>query len=212
MTIIKLLARTVGFLLSLFNLPKCIEYVDAFWAHVYTSSVRRRFGYLDASALLAGHGTLLIGERYIRIGAGTQIGRNASLFAWDSYAGNSYSPSITIGENCLLRDGLQVSAIGSVQIGQGVLTGINVLIADNSHGRFCSEHLLMNPKDRPVESKGGVRIGDRVWLGNNVCVLPGVTIGEGSIIGANSVVTHDIPPYSLAVGSPAKVVRQLTRE
>ena len=60
--------------------------------------------------------------------------------------------------------------------------------------------------DRPLISKGCVVIEDNVWLGDNVCVLPGVTIGKGSVIGANSVVTHSIPPYSIAVGTPAKIV------
>lgn len=51
-------------------------------------------------------------------------------------------------------------------------------------------------------------IDDNVWLGELVCIMPGVTVGKGSIVGAHSVVTHDIPPYSIAVGSPAKVIKQ----
>ena len=69
--------------------------------------------------------------------------------------------------------------------------------------------------DRPVpwqgfSTKGPTRIGDNVWLGANVVVTSGVTIGERSVIGANSVVTHDIPPFSIATGSPAKVLRGVT--
>jgi acetyltransferase-like isoleucine patch superfamily enzyme len=65
------------------------------------------------------------------------------------------------------------------------------------------------PTQRSLFSKGPVKIGNNVWLGNNVCVMPGVTIGDGAIIGANAVVTHDIPPYSVAGGIPAKVIKQL---
>ncbi len=57
--------------------------------------------------------------------------------------------------------------------------------------------------------KGPVIIGDNVWLGRNVAVMPGVNIGEGSVVAANSVVTKDIPPKSFAAGSPARVIRQL---
>lgn len=58
-------------------------------------------------------------------------------------------------------------------------------------------------------SKGDVSIGKNVWIGEKATILPGVTIGEGSIIGANSVVTKNIPPYSIACGIPAKVIKKL---
>ena len=64
------------------------------------------------------------------------------------------------------------------------------------------------PLRRELFSKGPVLIKKNVWLGRNVCVMPNVVIGEGAVIGANSVVTHDIPDYSVAVGSPARVIRQ----
>ncbi|TPX44050.1 hypothetical protein SeLEV6574_g04733, partial [Synchytrium endobioticum] len=57
-----------------------------------------------------------------------------------------------------------------------------------------------------------VTVGDDVWIGGNVVILPNVKIGEGAVIGAGAVVTKDVPPYSLAVGNPAKVIKQLPRE
>ena len=57
-------------------------------------------------------------------------------------------------------------------------------------------------------SKGGVIIGNGVWLGNNVCVMPGVRIGDGAVVGANSVVTHDVPPYTIVAGIPARIINQ----
>ena len=63
--------------------------------------------------------------------------------------------------------------------------------------------------NRDLHIKGPVLIEDSVWIGDNVVVLSGVTIGKGSVIGANSVVTKDIPPYSMAVGCPAKVIKKL---
>ena len=62
---------------------------------------------------------------------------------------------------------------------------------------------------RPLHSKGPIIIEDNVWVGENVCILENVRIGKCSIIGANAVVTHDIPPYSIAVGVPAKVIKKI---
>jgi acetyltransferase-like isoleucine patch superfamily enzyme len=65
------------------------------------------------------------------------------------------------------------------------------------------------PALRDLFSKGPVRIGKRVWIGENACILPGVSIGDGAVIGAGSVVTKDIPPNSIAAGNPAKVIRTI---
>ena len=67
----------------------------------------------------------------------------------------------------------------------------------------------MPPAERPLSSKGRVAIGKNVWLGANVCVLPGVNIGDGVTIAAGSVVTHDIPSYSMAAGVPARIIKSL---
>ena len=58
-------------------------------------------------------------------------------------------------------------------------------------------------------SKGGIHIEKNVWIGNNVCILSSVNIGKGAIIGANSVVTHDVPPYCVAAGNPARIIKKL---
>jgi acetyltransferase-like isoleucine patch superfamily enzyme len=64
---------------------------------------------------------------------------------------------------------------------------------------------------RKLYSKGGVRIGDRVWIGSKVSILPGVEIGEGAVIGANSVVSKDVPPFSIVGGVPARVLKQINK-
>ena len=79
----------------------------------------------------------------------------------------------------------------------------NVMIIDNDFHSLSPEQRDIQPPSKPIT------IGDNVWLGGHVIVLPGVTIGDGSVIGAGSVVTGDIPPRSLAVGTPAKVIRTL---
>jgi acetyltransferase-like isoleucine patch superfamily enzyme len=90
-----------------------------------------------------------------------------------------------------------------MKIGRHVLIADRVYISDNLHGyEDVTKPMLAQPLvHRPVE------IQDEVWLGENVCVLPGVTIGRHSVIGSNSVVTKDVPPHSVAAGVPARVLR-----
>ena len=97
----------------------------------------------------------------------------------------------------------------SVKIGNDVLFASNVFISDHTHGSYSGD-MQSNPLQPPNEREivcGNVEIGDKVWIGENVAVLLGVSIGESSIIGANSVVTKDIPAFSIAVGSPARVIK-----
>lgn len=83
------------------------------------------------------------------------------------------------------------------------------LITDNSHGGFDREQLKLRPNIRPLVSKGEVIIDDNVWIGEKASILPGVHIGEGAIIGAGAVVTKDVPPFSVVVGNPARIVKQM---
>lgn len=80
-------------------------------------------------------------------------------------------------------------------------------ITDNSHGETDYDSLKMPPIKRPITSKGPVIIGNNVWIGDKATILPGVTIGDGSVIAANAVVTKDVPPYSVVGGNPAIVLK-----
>ncbi|MCB9107487.1 MAG: acyltransferase [Anaerolineales bacterium] len=110
---------------------------------------------------------------------------------------------ITIGKNCFLGEYNVIRGQGGVHIGNDVYTGPMVqMVAVN--------HVYQDP-NRSIREQGitaqGIVIEDDVWIGANVTIVDGVTIGRGSIIGAGSVVTHDIPSYSIAVGTPAKRVK-----
>ena len=100
----------------------------------------------------------------------------------------------------------------SVDIGDNVLMASNIYISDNSHGSYKGEASEQTSPDiAPINRIYNIKpviIGRNVWICQGVVVNPGVTIGECAIIGANSVVTHSIPPYSIAVGCPAKVIKQ----
>jgi acetyltransferase-like isoleucine patch superfamily enzyme len=108
---------------------------------------------------------------------------------------------IEIGDRTFLNYGVDISATKLVKIGSDCLLGAHVGILDNDF-HDLSERSQMPPA-RPVV------IGDRVWLGNRVMVLPGVTIGADAVVGAASVVVSDIPPRCVAVGNPARVIKTL---
>lgn len=114
-----------------------------------------------------------------------------------------YRRNLRIGKNSAWNWGCWINALGGIEIGSNVIIGPYCIIhsANHTFDDIARPIILQGYEKKPV------RIGDDCWLGANVIVLPGVTIGRGSIIGAGSVVTKDIPPYSVAVGNPAKVIR-----
>ena len=125
------------------------------------------------------------------------------------------SKSLFFGNNVQINDYCHINALKSVRIGDNVLIASKVFITDLEHGSYVGDENDSQPnsivKDRPLSSKPVV-IENNVWIGELCSVLPGVTIGENSIIGANSVVTKSIPPNSIAVGNPAKVIKQFNFE
>ena len=113
---------------------------------------------------------------------------------------------IVIGSGCFLNLGVMVASMELVEIGDHCMFANGCFVTDANH-RF-------DDPDTPITwqgftTKGPTRIGDNVWCGANVVVTSGVTIGRRSVIGANSVVTQDIPPFSIAAGAPAKVLRRI---
>lgn len=118
--------------------------------------------------------------------------------------------AVLMGDGVQLNDYVHIAAIENVTIGNNVLIASRVFISDHNHGDFNADTdptVTMPPAQRPLSSKP-VRIDESVWIGENVCILPGVTIGRNAIIGAGAVVTKDIPAWSLAVGNPAAVIKR----
>ena len=117
---------------------------------------------------------------------------------------------IVLGEGCELTGAALTARSTSIVLGRRVMLAPNCIIVDSDfHEPWPPERRHLDPG---MKHDAPVRIGDHVWLGMHAVVLKGVTIGEGSIIGAGSVVTRDIPPLCVAVGAPARVVRRLTPE
>jgi len=118
---------------------------------------------------------------------------------------------IRIGADVAMNDYVHIGAVESVIIGDRVLIASKVFISDHDHGGYGKGGIHSDPRVAPRERKltaSPVVIEDDVWLGEFVSVLAGVRIGKGSVIGTMSTVTRDIPPYSVAVGSPARVIKQ----
>ena len=178
------------------------------WNFLYTCWISNSFSEVGKGTRFE-HKISTRGGRHIRIGNECLFHRGTIIDAWDDYHGVKYNPSIQIGDHCSFGAYTQLTACNGIKIGDNLLTGAYVIISDNNHGQFSEDELKCDPRERRLHSKGEVVIGNNVWLGDKVAVLSGVHIGDGVVVAANAVVTKDIPPYSLAAGVPAKVIKQL---
>lgn len=125
--------------------------------------------------------------------------------------GNNNSKVLKFGDNVQINDFVHIAAAKNVEIGNNVLIASKIFISDICHGEYADIENMSDPNEHPNNRKLSAKpviIHDDVWIGEMVSILPGVEIGKGSIIGANSVVTKSIPEYSIAVGNPAKVIKQ----
>lgn len=195
-------------ILSSIVLPiKIIEYLKGIKRHYYTGYISRYFRKFGKNSFIE-YSCLFKGLEYITIGQNVSISENGIITAWKFK--NKSNPEIVLGNNVSIGENCHITAINKIIIGNDVLMGKMITITDNSHG-YCNnfEELMLHPSKREVFSKGPVIIKDRVWIGDKATILPAVTIGEGSIVGANSVVTKDIPDFCIVAGIPAKVIRKL---
>jgi acetyltransferase-like isoleucine patch superfamily enzyme len=149
----------------------------------------------------------IAGEHRISIGANIFIGPGSWLQTLEN--DGDCSVAIKIGNRTSIAGGCVISAVKQVIIEEDVLLARNVYISDHMH-RHTSTTLpiLRQGLDRVM----AVRVKSGAWLGQNVVVCPGVTIGKNAVVGANSVVTKDVPDFAVAVGAPARVVRMSSGE
>ena len=146
------------------------------------------------------------------IGKNFSAGRGLWLEAVTEYsvAGQNFSPQLIIGDHVSVGEYVHIGCNHRIVIGDDVLMGSKIYITDHNHGVYRGDNAdspAIPPADRRLTEGERVEIGARCWIGEFVTILPGVTIGEGCIIGSHSTVTHDIPANSIAVGSPARVVK-----
>ncbi len=177
------------------------------WAAIGPNSKRgRKFCTFGEHSIILWPPTTIFNEQYIEIGSHTMIGQHVALSAGMTPGQLCLtSPVVRIGDRCLIGRGSGIVGHFSIDIGNDVWTGHHVYITDQNHGYEDATR----PISEQTQPEKAVRIGDGSWLGHGSIVLPGVTIGCHVVVGANSVVTDDLPDYSVAVGAPARVIRQL---
>jgi acetyltransferase-like isoleucine patch superfamily enzyme len=156
------------------------------------------------------------GARRISIGEQVFIGENSVIRAVEvarnvrrdpnrSDVCERFEPRILIGSRVWATSALHLDAHREVTIEDDVMLASNVFISDASHGYAdANVPYMYQPRSKPLP----IRIGRGCWIGQNVAIMPGVTVGELSIIGANSVVTKNVPPQCIAAGSPARVIKR----
>jgi lipopolysaccharide O-acetyltransferase len=147
------------------------------------------------------------GKKNIQFGKNLTVGHHCRI---ETHSTNNKKVLI-IGKNIQINDFVHIAAKEKVLIGDNVLIASKVFISDICHGSYKGNTFdsdpMLEPRKRALSSLSVV-VSENVWIGESVSVLPGVKIGKASIIGANSVVTRDIPDYSIAAGNPAKVIKQ----
>ncbi|MDP2690423.1 MAG: acyltransferase [Deltaproteobacteria bacterium] len=136
-------------------------------------------------------------------GGPVELGDMAFIHS-DNIIQTGYGGSVKIGERTHILPRCQLSAYkGRITIGSGVLVASNCAFYPYNHGIAAGRPI----REQPIESKGGITVGDGAWLGYGVTVLAGVRIGNGAVVGAGSVVTRDIPDGAVAAGVPARVLQ-----
>ena len=148
---------------------------------------------LRGRPLISNRGRMVIGSR-------VQLVSTAAKLELVAMKGGS----LEIGERTLVNYGGSIAAADTVRIGARCLIGTHAIIMDNDFHRIEPERRLEWPESRPIV------IEDNVWIGMRSIIFPGITIGQGSIVVAGSIVMGDVPPYTIVAGNPARKVGTLT--
>jgi len=151
-----------------------------------------------------GKDCLILGKENMSIGANSWFGKGCEFIAYNSHFEQKLDSNLKIGDNVRITSRCRITCAGNITIENDVLIAPDCFITDHNHG--MDPTILGGYSLQPIIVKD-VHIKEGVWLGQRVSVMPGVTIGAHSIVGANSVVTHDVPDYAMVVGTPAKVIK-----
>ena len=169
----------------------------------------RTFGKFGENSVICFPPNTIFNEHYIHIGSGTMFGPGITLSAGMVPGQQCISdPVVSIGDRCLIGKGSGIVGHFEIVIGNDVWTGHNVYITDQNH----DYRDVTKPISQQSMPERSVSIGDGSWLGYGTVVLPGSRIGKHVVVGANSVVSGELPDYCVAVGSPARVIRRWSAE
>ncbi|MCC9661799.1 lipopolysaccharide biosynthesis protein [Pseudoalteromonas sp. MB41] len=146
-------------------------------------------------------------KKNINFGSGFTTGKYCRIDAFPG--GNRSKTLIKFGENCQINDFVHIASVDKVVFGDNVLIASRVFITDHNHGQYSGDN-QSDPDSKVVErplSHSPVELRDNCWIGEGVSIMPGVTIGENSVVAANSVVTKSVEPNTIVAGAPAKVIK-----
>lgn len=192
------------------TLPGIFNRLDLLLAYFWNLPYVHRMGALGSGVQL-GRGLRIEGAEFLFLGDRVRISDYCrfAIQAVNRQSGSpniALSPRLEIGSDSYVGSFSVFSCMNEITIGKKVAIADHCYIGDLFHG---FENIDLPPMDQYLKSHGPVRIGDGAWLGAKVSVLSGVTIGKRCVIGANSVVTRDIPDYHVAAGAPARVIRRI---
>lgn len=188
---------------------------------IYNRAMRNIFNY-GISRKLSGAENISVRPNAVISGlANISIGRNfiagdfLKLEAVSRFGDQLFTPRIVIKDNVSINDFVHIGATRYIEIGNNVLMASKIFISDHNHGMYRGDRQTRPdtpPAGRPLTDDQQVIIGDNVWIGEFVSILPGSVIGAGAIIGSNSVVSGVIPPETIAVGAPARPVKYFNHQ
>ena len=145
------------------------------------------------------------GHQFIEIGSRVLIGHHCWIQAISEYAEQRFSPEIIVMDDVYIGNYCNIVSINSIRIGKGSVLSEAVYISDNAHGLDPNAGPIML---QPLTTRGPVTLGDSCFIGYGACVLPGVSLGDYCVVGANSVVTKSFPAYSMIAGSPGRCIKR----
>ena len=150
------------------------------------------------------------GPEYMKVGDNSSIGEHAWLACYDRSRDQLFRPSLAIGDNVRIGNHACITVVDEVSIADGCLFSDYVYVSDHSHDFDpTSDAPLVS---RPLKIGGRVRIGRNTFLGMRAMIMPGVTLGDHSVVAAGAIVTRSFPAYSMLAGAPAKVLKTFSLE
>jgi len=202
------LSRNIGYILSFVFPYKLFNKYVQIRNLVFSGYIKTQFKHVGSNFSVESP-MRIYGSKYTQIGDNFIAGARLRIEAYDRFLNSSFQPQIVIGNNVNINFDCHIGCINQIHIGDDVLIASKVLIIDHFHGEITLAQIKQAPLQRPLTSKGPIRIGNNVWIGEGSVIMPGVEIGENSIIGGNSVVTKSFAANCVIGGNPARLIKHL---